>query len=160
VAPGAPGLAAVTAAFGPGVLAVDGSLDRPKLGEIVFADDGQLQKLNAILHPLIGERTAELERQAPAGAMVVHDVALLTENGLASRYDVVVVVDAPPDVQLDRLVRQRGMPADQARARLAAQATREQRLAVADLVVDNSGPIEALDAQVDALWEELRRRQR
>lgn len=160
VAPGTPGLEAVAAAFGPGVLAVDGSLDRPRLGEIVFADAGLLGKLNAIVHPLVSRRMLELEEQAAPGTVVVHDVPLLTENGLASLYDVVVVVDVPAEVQLDRLVRLRGMPADQARARLAAQASREQRLAIADIVVDNSGPLTALDAQVGKLWEELRRRQR
>jgi dephospho-CoA kinase len=160
VAPGTPGLEAVTAAFGPGVLAVDGSLDRPRLGEIVFADAGLLGKLNAIVHPLVSRRMLQLEEQAAPGAVVVHDVPLLTENGLASLYDVVVVVDVPAEVQLDRLARLRGMPADQARARLAAQASREQRLAIADIVVDNSGPLAALDTQVGQLWEELRRRQR
>jgi dephospho-CoA kinase len=159
VAPGTPGLEAVVAAFGPGVLAVDGSLDRPRLGEIVFADAGLLAKLNAIVHPLVSQRMLQLEAEAPAGAVVVHDVPLLAENGLAGLYDVVVVVDVPAGVQLDRLVRLRGMPADQARARLAAQASREQRLAIADIVVDNSGPLADLDAQVKGLWEELRRRQ-
>jgi dephospho-CoA kinase len=159
VAPGTPGLEAVTAAFGPGVLAVDGSLDRPRLGEIVFADAGLLGQLNAIVHPLVSRRMLELEEQAAPGTVVVHDVPLLTENGLASLYDVVVVVDVPAEVQLDRLVRLREMPADQARARLAAQASREQRLAIADIVVDNSGPLSALDAQVKGLWEELRHRQ-
>jgi dephospho-CoA kinase len=159
VAPGTPGLAAVTAAFGPGVLAVDGSLDRPRLGEIVFADAGLLTQLNAIVHPLVSQRMLQLEAEAPPGAVVVHDVPLLAENGLAVLYDVVVVVDVPAEVQLDRLVRLRRMPADQARARLAAQASREQRLAIADIVVDNSGPLADLDAQVKGLWEELRRRQ-
>jgi dephospho-CoA kinase len=159
VAPGTPGLAAVVTAFGPGVLAVDGSLDRPRLGEIVFADAGLLAQLNAIVHPLVSQRMLQLEAEAPAGAVVVHDVPLLAENGLAGLYDVVVVVDVPAEVQLDRLVRLRGMPADQARARLAAQASREQRLAIADIVVDNSGPLADLDAQVAGLWEQLRHRQ-
>ncbi len=90
---------------------------------------------------------------------MVHDVPLLAENHLAGRYDVVVVVDAPPEVQLDRLARLRGMPKEQARARMDAQASREQRLAVADIVVDNSGPLADLDSQVAGLWAELRRRQ-
>jgi dephospho-CoA kinase len=159
VAPGTPGLAEVTAVFGSGVLAADGSLDRGRLGEIVFSDAGLRGRLNAILHPLIAERMLQLEQAAPATAVVVHDVPLLAENQLAGLYDVVVVVDAPPPVQLDRLTRLRGMPAEQARARLAAQASRTDRLAVADIVVDNSGPLADLDGQVAELWEELSHRQ-
>ena len=130
------------------------------LGEIVFADPGLLAKLNAIVHPLVAERMLEIERAVPPGAVVVHDVPLLAENQLSGRYDVVVVVDVPDGVQLGRLTRLRGMPPDQARARLAAQASREQRLAVADIVVDNSGPLAGLDRRVDRLWEELCRRRR
>lgn len=159
VAPGTPGLTQVVALFGPSVLGPDGALDRPRLGEIVFADAGLRAKLNAIVHPLVSERMLALEQAAPPGSVVVHDVPLLTENGLASLYDLVVVVDVPAGVQLDRLTRLRGMPADQARARLAAQAGRADRLAIADIVVDNSGPLAGLDRQVDDLWAELRRRQ-
>jgi dephospho-CoA kinase len=158
VAPGTPGLAQVAAVFGPSVLAPDGGLDRARLGEIVFADAGLRAKLNAIVHPLVSQRMRQLEQAAPAGSVLVHDVPLLTENGLASLYDLVVVVDVPAEVQLDRLVRLRGMPPDQARARLAAQASRAQRLAIADVVVDNSGPLEDLDRQVGELWAELARR--
>ncbi len=160
VAPGTPGLARIVAAFGSVVLGQDGALDRGRLGEIVFADPEMLGKLNAILHPLISERMLQLEHAAPANSVVVHDVPLLTENGLAGGYDIVVVVDAPPEVQLDRLTRLRGMPAGQARARLAAQASRDQRLAIADIVVDNSGPLAELDRQVTDLWTELLRRLR
>jgi dephospho-CoA kinase len=160
VAPGTRGLAEITAAFGSGVLDDGGALDRGRLGEIVFADPALLGKLNAIVHPLVAERMLEIERTAPADAVVVHDVPLLAENRLADRYDVVVVVDVPDAVRLDRLSRLRGMPEDQARARLGAQASREQRLAVADFVVDNSGPLAELDRRVDGLWEELRRRER
>ena len=160
VAPGTRGLAEIAAAFGPEVLDAGGALDRSRLGEIVFADPALLGKLNAIVHPLVAERMLEIERTAPPDAIVVHDVPLLAENRLADRYDVVVVVDVPDVVQLDRLTRLRGMPEDQARARLRAQASREQRLAVADFVVDNSGPLDRLDRRVDGLWEELRRRER
>jgi dephospho-CoA kinase len=160
VAPGTPGLAQVIAAFGPGVLDAGGALDRGRLGEIVFADPALLGKLNAIVHPLVAERMLGIERAVRPDAVVVHDVPLLAENQLSDRYDVVVVVDVPDGVQLDRLTRLRGMPEDQARARLAAQASRAQRLAVADLVVDNSGPLAELDRRVGRLWEELRRRQR
>ncbi|MET9672686.1 dephospho-CoA kinase [Streptomyces sp. NPDC006482] len=158
VEPGTPGLAAVVEAFGDGVLTEDGALDRPKLGSIVFADADRLATLNAIVHPLVGARSADLESRASAGDVVVHDVPLLTENGLAPLYDLVVVVDASPETQLDRLVRLRGMDGSEARARMAAQATRAQRLAIADLVIDNGGPLEALEPQVRKVWEELERR--
>ncbi|MFJ9470991.1 dephospho-CoA kinase [Streptomyces caniferus] len=156
VEPGTPGLAAVVEEFGSGVLAPDGTLDRPKLGRIVFSDAEKLKALNAIVHPLVGARSAELEASAGPDAVVVHDVPLLTENGLAPLYDLVVVVDAAPQTQLDRLVRLRGMPEDEATSRMGAQATREQRLAVADLVIDNDGPLETLEPQVRAVWERLR----
>ncbi|WP_175407650.1 dephospho-CoA kinase [Streptomyces sp. TRM64462] len=155
VEPGTPGLAAVVDAFGPDVLTPDGALDRARLGAIVFADADRLATLNAIVHPLVRARSAELQAAAAPDAVVVHDVPLLTENGLAPLYDVVVVVDASPETQMDRLVRLRGMAEDEARARMAAQATREQRLAVADVVIDNDGPLEALEPQVRKVWEEL-----
>ncbi|MFJ9579671.1 dephospho-CoA kinase [Streptomyces sp. NPDC101191] len=158
VEPGTPGLAAVVAEFGPEVLTPEGTLDRPKLGSIVFNDPGRLAALNAIVHPLVGARSAELEGLAGPGDVVVHDVPLLTENGLAPLYDLVVVVDAAPETQLDRLVRLRGMTEPEARARMAAQATRAQRRAVADLIVDNDGPLEALEPQVRTIWAELRER--
>ncbi|MFE2162481.1 dephospho-CoA kinase [Streptomyces lydicus] len=156
VEPGTPGLAAVVEEFGENVLTPDGTLDRPKLGGIVFNDPEKLKALNAIVHPLVGARSAELEASAGPDAVVVHDVPLLTENGLAPLYDTVVVVDAAPQTQLDRLVRLRGMAEDEAKSRMAAQATREQRLAIADLVIDNDGPLEALEPQVRAVWERLR----
>ncbi|MFI1618636.1 dephospho-CoA kinase [Streptomyces lydicus] len=156
VEPGTPGLAAVVEEFGESVLTPDGTLDRPKLGGIVFNDPEKLKALNAIVHPLVGARSAELEASAGPDAVVVHDVPLLTENGLAPLYDTVVVVDAAPQTQLDRLVRLRGMAEDEAKSRMAAQATREQRLAIADLVIDNDGPLEALEPQVRAVWERLR----
>ena len=137
VAPGTPGLEQVVAAFGPHLLSADGALDRERLGEIVFADPAKL-----------------------ADAIVVHDVPLIAENDLAPAYDVVVVVDTPPALQLDRLVKLRGMGEEQAKARMAAQATREQRLAIADFVIDNSGSLGELDRQVGDLWAELRRRLR
>ncbi|UWE08995.1 dephospho-CoA kinase [Actinacidiphila bryophytorum] len=158
VEPGTEGLAAVVAEFGTGVLAADGSLDRPRLGAIVFADEDRRKALNAIVHPLVGARSAELQKAAGPDDIVLHDVPLLTENGLAPYYDVVVVVDADPATQLDRLVRLRGMTEDEARSRMAAQAGREQRLAVADLVIDNDGPLDALEPQVRAVWEQLRER--
>ncbi|MDW4916616.1 dephospho-CoA kinase [Streptomyces californicus] len=158
VEPGTPGLAAVVEEFGPDILTAKGTLDRPALGALVFADDQRRAALNAIVHPLVGARAAELERAAPEDAVVVHDVPLLTENGLAPFYDLVVVVDASAETQLDRLVTLRGMTESDARARMSAQATREERRAVADLVVDNDGTHEALVEQVDAVWDELVRR--
>ena len=158
VEPGTAGLGEVVEAFGPGVLRPDGALDRPRLGDIVFADPELRSRLNAIVHPRVASRMAELERAAGPGAIVVHDVPLIAENGRAGAYDVVVVVDAPPKMQAERLVRQRGMTPEQAGARMAAQASREQRLAIADIVIDNSGSLAELDRQVGDLWAELRRR--
>jgi dephospho-CoA kinase len=157
VEPGTEGLAEVVAAFGPEVLTPDGALDRARLGGVVFADPELRGKLNAIVHPRVASRMAELERGA-SGSIIVHDVPLIAENARAGAYDVVVVVDAPPKVQAERLVRRRGMTREQARARMAAQASREQRLAIADMVIDNSGSLAELDRQVGDLWAELRRR--
>jgi len=158
VEPGTDGLAEVVEAFGPEVLRPDGGLDRARLGDIVFADPALRSKLNAIIHPRVARRMAELERAAGPGAIVVHDVPLIAENGRAGAYDVIVVVDAPPKIQAERLVRRRGMTREQARARMAAQASREQRLAIADIVIDNSGSLAELDRQVGDLWARLRRR--
>jgi dephospho-CoA kinase len=163
VAPGTPGLAQVAEAFGPGVLGPDGALDRERLGAIVFRDPAQRAKLNAIVHPLIGEWMRAAERAAAAdpaadGLIVVHDVPLLAENRRAGDFDLVIVVDVPPELQVERLVSQRGMTQDQARARMAAQAGRPQRLALADLVIDNSGSLDDLDRRVASVWADLQRR--
>jgi dephospho-CoA kinase len=159
VAPGTDGLAEVVQAFGSGVLGPDGGLDRAALGEIVFADQAKLATLNSIVHPRVGARMRALEDTAGPGSIVVHDVPLIAENNLAGAYDLVIVVDVPPRTQLDRLVRLRGMSRDQAKARMQAQASREQRLAVADIVLDNSGSLAELDRQAGDLWAELRRRE-
>ncbi|MET9403251.1 dephospho-CoA kinase [Kitasatospora sp. NPDC002965] len=158
VAPGTDGLRAVAAEFGAGVLAADGSLDRPALGAIVFADPERLAALNAIVHPLVRARSAELEAAASPDAVVVHDVPLLAENGLAPLYDLVIVVDAEDGVRIDRLVRLRGMAEEEARARMAAQAGRADRLAIADVVIDNSGPLTDLAPRVADVWSELKAR--
>ncbi|WP_392968546.1 dephospho-CoA kinase [Streptomyces sp. LN245] len=160
VAPGTPGLAAVVDAFGEEVLAADGGLDRPKLGSIVFADPQKLAVLNSVVHPLVGARSRALEDAAPEDAVVVHDVPLLAENGLAALYDLVIVVDARPETQLDRLVRLRGMTEEDARARMAAQASRDKRLAIADIVIDNDVPLETLERRVRDVWADLVRRAR
>jgi dephospho-CoA kinase len=160
VAPGTPGLDEVVAAFGPAVLRPDGSLDRTLLGEIVFSDPALRGKLNAVVHPRVGERMREIEETAGEQDVVVHEIPLLAENGLAGAFDVVVVVDAPRAVQVERLVSIRGLTESHALARMSAQATREERLAVATMVVDNSGSLEDLDERVAELWAELSRRAR
>lgn len=160
VAPGTPGLAAVVDAFGEEILAADGGLDRPKLGSIVFADPAKLAVLNSVVHPLVGARSRALEDAAPEDAVVVHDVPLLAENGLAALYDLVIVIDARPETQLDRLVRLRGMTEEDARARMAAQASRDKRLAIADIVIDNDVPLETLERRVRDVWVDLVRRAR
>lgn len=160
VAPGTPGLAAVVDAFGEDVLSADGALDRPRLGSIVFADPQKLAVLNAIVHPLVGARSRDLEEAAPKDAVVIHDVPLLAENGLAALYDLVIVVDARPETQLDRLVRLRGMTEEDARARMAAQASRDKRLAIADIVIDNDVPLDALERRVADVWADLAHRAR
>jgi dephospho-CoA kinase len=164
VAPGTPGLAQVVAAFGDGVLRPDGSLDRPALGKIVFSDEAALGKLNAIVHPLVHRHMAEAEeraiREVGDEAVIVHDIPLLTEGGQSrsAGFDLVIVVDVPPEVQLARLTTHRGMTQEDAAARMAAQATREQRLAIADVVIDNSGTLADLDKRVGEVWADLRAR--
>ena len=162
VAPGTPGLARVAEAFGSGVLGPDGALDRDRLGAIVFADPASRATLNSIVHPLVGHWMRAAEQAAVdaarGGLIIVHDVPLLAENRRAGDFGLVIVVDVPPELQLQRLVSQRGMTPEQARARIAAQASREQRLAVADLVIDNSGSLADLDRSVTAVWADLRRR--
>ena len=155
LAPGSDGLARVVARFGPGVLTGDGSLDRAGLGRTVFADPEALAALNAIVHPYVRRRSAELMAAAATDAVVVHDVPLLVENGLQDGFDLVVVVDAPPETQLARLIGMRGMSEDDALARMAAQAPRETRLAAADHVLDNSGLPTELEAAVSQLWDRL-----
>jgi dephospho-CoA kinase len=162
VAPGTPGLAQIAEAFGPEVLSPDGALDRERLGAIVFRDPALRAKLNAIVHPLVGGWMRAAERAAADPArddlIVVHDVPLLAENRRAGDFDLVIVVDVPPELQVERLVSQRGMTPDQARARMAAQASRPHRLAVADLVIDNSGSLDDLDRRVAGVWADLQRR--
>jgi dephospho-CoA kinase len=139
VEPGTPGLAAVVDAFGPGVLAEDGSLDRQALGAVVFADEVARRRLERILHPLIRRRAAEIEAAAPPGVLVVHDIPLLVETGQGDAFDAVLVVDVPVETQVDRMVTERGWTREDAQARVAAQASREQRLAAATYVIDNTG---------------------
>jgi dephospho-CoA kinase len=157
VEPGTAGLAQIAETFGPDVLRDDGSLDRAKLAAIVFTDEAQRLKLNAITHPLIAEHIKAAEAAARAGGpqtIVVHDIPLLAEGQRAADFDVVIVVDVPAELQVERLAA-RGLPEHQARARMAAQASREQRLAIADIVIDNAGTLEDLDRRVAEVWADL-----
>jgi dephospho-CoA kinase len=155
VAPDTPGLASVLAAFGPEVQAADGSLDRARLGAMVFADPARRADLEAIVHPLVRARAAEIEAAAQPGAVVVHDIPLLVETGQAESFDAVIVVDAPEEVQVDRAVRDRGWSPEEARSRIAAQASREERRAAATYVVENSGTTEDLRQRVAEVFAEL-----
>jgi dephospho-CoA kinase len=158
VEPGTDGLAEVVAEFGPSVVGGDGGLDRTALAERVFADADARRRLERIVHPRVRMRAAELERTAPPDAVVVHDIPLLVETGRAGDFDVVVVVDLDEAEQVRRLVDSRGITAEEARARIQAQATRAERVAAADVVVDNSGTPDDLDAAVADLWRALRQR--
>ena len=153
VEPGTPGLAAVVEAFGRSLLKADGSLDRPGLAAVVFADPAARKRLDGIVHPLVRARAAELAAAAPEDAVVVHDVPLLVETGQAGSYDLVLVVEAEMETRVQRLVA-RGLSEADARARIAVQADDEQRRAAADVVLDNSGTEEELAAQVDRFWAE------
>ena len=153
VAPGTPGLAAVVAAFGEGVLTADGALDRPALAAVVFGDAEARARLDGIVHPLVRERAAGAIGALPDDAVVVQDIPLLVETGQAGSFDVVLVVQADAEVRVARLVT-RGLAEADARARIAAQATDEQRRAVADVVLVNSGTPEELATQVDRFWSE------
>jgi dephospho-CoA kinase len=155
VEPGTPGLAAVVEAFGPEVLADDGSLDRARLGAIVFADPARRAELEAIIHPLVRARAAEIEAAAAPGVVVVQDIPLLVETGQAASFDVVIVVDAPEELQVERAVRDRRWTTDEARSRIAAQASRDERRAVATYVVDNSGTTEDLRQRVAEVFAAL-----
>ncbi|MCC3333194.1 dephospho-CoA kinase [Nocardia abscessus] len=154
VEPGTEGLAALVAAFGSDILAADGSLDRPALAAKAFGDDAARAKLNSITHPLVGKRTAELIAAAPADAIVVQDIPLLVENGLAPLMNLVLIVDVDAETRIRRLVEFRGVVESDARARISAQATDEQRRAVADVLLDNSGAPGTVEAEVRRLWAE------
>ena len=154
VGPGTDGLAVVVKRFGDAVLR-EGRLDRARLGEIIFADPEARRDLERIVHPAVRARAAELEQAAPADAVVVHVIPLLVETGQQDLFDVVVVVDVDPETQLARLAARDGLNAVEGEARLAAQASREQRLAAADIVIDNRGTVIDLKAQIGPLWRFL-----
>ena len=155
VAPGTAGFDAVVREFGRKVVRDDGELDRAALASIVFADPDALARLTTIVHPLVRDAARELTAAAPNDAVVVQDVPLLVEAGLAAEYDVVVVVATSTEQQLRRLVEQRGMSEDDARARIAAQAPLEAKIAVADHVISNDGSLADLQAEVGRIWEQL-----
>ena len=155
VARGTPGLAAVVTEFGPGLLTPDGDLDRPAMGALVFAEPEARRRLEAIIHPLVHERSAQLEAEAPSDAVVVHDIPLLAEVGRAGSFDAVVVVDAPTHVQLARMVEDRGWTREEAESRIAAQAAREDRLAIATYVVANTGTLAELRDRVEQVYADL-----
>jgi dephospho-CoA kinase len=154
VQPGTEGLAALVEAFGSEILLPDGALNRPALAAVAFSDDEKRATLNGIVHPLVGRRRTELIEAAPADAVIVEDIPLLVESQMASMFPLVIIVDADVETRMARLTGQRGMPESDARARIAAQATEEQRREVADVWLDNSGTAEELVARARALWND------
>jgi dephospho-CoA kinase len=155
VARGTPGLARVVEEFGSSLLTPEGDLDRPALGALVFSDESARKRLEAIVHPLVYQRVVELEAEAPADGVVVHDIPLLAETGRAGTFDAVIVVDVPADVQLDRMLRDRGWTRADAESRMAAQASREDRRAIATYVIDNTGSLDDLRARVVAVHDAI-----
>lgn len=158
VAKGTAGLVEVVEVFGPGILTADGEMNRPEVGAIVFADDGKRRELEAIIHPLVAARSAELAAAAGPDAVVVHDIPLLVETGQAGTFDAVIVVDVPEDVQVERMLRDRGWTEDESRARIAAQATREARRGAATYIIENTGTHEDLRGRVAEVLGDLVRR--
>jgi dephospho-CoA kinase len=155
VAAGTPGLAAVVEEFGSEILTEHGEMDRPAMAKLVFGDEAARRRLESIIHPLVHREIARLESEAPDGAVVVHDLPLLAESGRAESFDAVLVVDAPREVQLDRMLRRRGWTLEDAESRLAAQASREQRRAIATHVLENDGSLEELRDRVRRVYSEL-----
>ena len=155
VEPGQPALVALVDEFGESILQPDGSLSRASLASLAFRDPGTTDRLNAIMHPLIADESRRLMESAPSGAVVVYDMPLLVETGQQSLVDMVVVVDVPEEMQVERAVGLRGLEAEDVRRRMAVQATRDERRAVADVVIENSGSLDETEAQVDRLWRTL-----
>ena len=155
VAKGTPGLRSVVAEFGEELLGPDGELDRPAMGRLVFNDDQARKRLEAVVHPLVFERIIELEEQAADDAVVVHDIPLLAESGRADTFDAVIVVDAPSELQVERMTRDRGWTEEDARSRLRAQASREDRRAIATHLIENTGTREDLRTRVAEVYAEV-----
>jgi dephospho-CoA kinase len=159
VEPGTPGHEAVVARFGAGVIAPGGEIDREALASVVFADPEARRDLEGIVHPEVRRLFAEAsDDYRDTDRVVVLSAPLLVETGMHTAFEVLVVVSAPVETQVERLVRERGMSEEQARARIAAQAPLEEKAAAADVIIDNGGPIEELERQVDRLWGDLRSR--
>jgi len=158
VAPQSTGLAQVVAEFGPEMLLPDGSLDRSALGAVVFGDDEARQRLNAIVHPAVFDLSAAAESAAQYDrdkSIVVHDIPLLVETGQEADFDLLVVVDAPTELRVQRLMEGRGLSEGDARARISAQISDQERLAPADKILDGAGTVANLRHQVDVLWAEI-----
>lgn len=159
VAVGTPGLEAVAKQFGDALIAADGSLDRAALGRIIFADSAARRRLNAIVHPAVRElsqRRFRAAAEADPDAIVVYDVPLLAEARAREEFDLIIVASAPADIRIDRLQQLRAMAPEEARNRVAAQASEAERLSIADVVIDTGGTLEHTLEQADALWERLR----
>lgn len=154
VEPGTPALTAIRERFGKSVL-LDGRLDRAQLGKIIFADPQARRELEQIIHPAVRARAAELERAAPGGAVVVHVIPLLVETGQQGSFDLCVVVDVDHETQRRRLMARNGLTAAEADARISAQASREERLAAADVVLHNGSSVAKLKAEIARLWDKL-----
>ena len=153
---GTDGLEEVVSAFGSQVLTPTGDLDRPALGARVFADETRRRDLEAIIHPRVRARAAEIEASAPEGSLIVHDIPLLAETGQGAAFDAVVLVDVPSELQVERMVRERGWTPAEANSRIAAQASREERRAIATYVIENTGTIEDLRRRVAEVFARLR----
>lgn len=156
VVPGSNGLEEIVSEFGPEVLTEEGSLDRPAMGKIVFDNDDARARLNAIVHPRVRAESTRVREASAPGSVVVEDIPLLVETGQQDRFDVVVVVQAPYQERIRRMVEDRGMSREEAESRIKAQATDDQRAEAADVVLDNSGTLEDLRGQVDELWDKIR----
>lgn len=154
VEPGQPALAEIVEEFGHGMLRPGGSLDRNALAQEVFDDPARLAALNRITHPRIADRAAELMAAAPTDAVVVYDIALLVEQELTQGWDLILVVEAPAEQRIERLRRDRDMSPEEIKARMAAQASDEQRRQVADVVLANDGDLAQLAAAVASLWRD------
>jgi dephospho-CoA kinase len=155
VEPGTDGLKEVVAAFGEEILTEDGALDRPQVGAIVFADPEKRKVLEGIIHPRVFMRAIEIDKAAGEHAVIVNDIPLLAETNQADRFDAVIVVDVPAELQVERMVRDRGMSVEEAESRIAAQATREERLAIATYVIENTGTLEDLKQSVADVYAAL-----
>ncbi len=158
VEPGTEGLARLVAYFGERILRPDGRLNRAELGRIVYGDEAARSQLNSIVHPLVRARREQLEAAAPDGAIVMHDIPLLVETGQQDDFDAVIVVDVPIDIQIERIVKRDGLSREDALNRVAAQASREERLRAATYVIDSSGPKQQTYAQIAEIWDELNAR--